>query len=107
MERRSKGLSRFTRTGHNNLAKKSSSVVQPMLRLLGIAAAILVMADRSFAQSSPDPTPDQCRQIKEAVAQYGYAAARRHALENYGPEAVRVGDKCLTNQPRARGRKRR
>jgi hypothetical protein len=77
-----------------------------MLRLLGIAAAILVMADRSFAQNSPNPTPDQCRQIREAVAQYGYAAARRHALENYGAEAVRVGDKCFANKPRASGRKR-
>ena len=25
------------------------------------------------------------------------AAARRHALETYGPEAVKTGDKCFTN----------
>src|SRR4029077_10387799 len=30
-------------------------------------------------------------------AQYGFAAARRHALETYGPEAVKTGDKCFTN----------
>lgn len=78
-----------------------------MPRLLGIAAAIFLVVDHAFAQNSPDPTPEQCRQIKEAVAQYGYAAAGRHALENYGPEAVRVGDKCFTNQQRASGRKRR
>jgi hypothetical protein len=31
-----------------------------------------------------------------AVAQYGFAAARQHALETYGPEAVKTGDKCFT-----------
>ena len=56
------------------------------------------MADYSFAQSSPDPTPMQCLLIKQAVAQYGFAAARQHALETYGPEAVKTGDKCFTKQ---------
>ena len=78
-----------------------------MTRLLTIAAAIVLMADHALAQGAPDPTPEQCQQIKDAVAQYGYAAARRHALENYGPEAVRVGDKCFAREPRASGRKRR
>jgi hypothetical protein len=36
------------------------------------------------------------------VAQYGFAAARQHALETYGPEAVKTGDKCFTPQPLAR-----
>jgi hypothetical protein len=44
----------------------------------------------------------QCQTIRLAVAQYGYAAARRHALETYGPEAAATGDKCLTDQERAR-----
>jgi hypothetical protein len=39
----------------------------------------------------------QCQLIRLAVAQYGFAAARRHALETYGPEAVKTGDKCFTN----------
>jgi hypothetical protein len=43
-------------------------------------------------------SPMQCQLIKQAVAQYGYAASRRYALENYGPEAVRTGDKCLVKQ---------
>jgi hypothetical protein len=69
--------------------------------LVGISLGIflgtfLLTADRSFAQSGPDPA--QCEQIKQAVAQYGYAAARQHALENYGPEAVRTGDQCLTER---------
>ena len=36
-----------------------------------------------------------CDQVKQAVATYGYAAARKHALENYGKEAVAFGDNCL------------
>jgi hypothetical protein len=40
----------------------------------------------------------QCQLIKLAVAQYGALAARRHALETYGPEAVKTGDKCFTKQ---------
>jgi hypothetical protein len=38
---------------------------------------------------------DYCDQVKQAVATYGYASARKHALENYGKEAVAFGDKCL------------
>jgi hypothetical protein len=67
------------------------------LRLLLLAGIVLLIGDYSFAQDSPDPTPMQCQLIKQAVAQYGFAAARRHALETYGPEAVKTGDKCFTN----------
>jgi hypothetical protein len=38
---------------------------------------------------------DRCDQVKQAVATYGYPAARKYALENYGQEAVAFGDKCL------------
>jgi hypothetical protein len=72
------------------------------LRALLLTGVILLMADYSFAQNSPDPTAMQCQMLRLAVAQYGYAAARRHALETYGPEAVKVGDKCFTEQERAR-----
>ena len=67
-----------------------------MPRLLLLTGVILLMADYSFAQYSPDPTPMQCQLIRLAVAQYGFAAARQHALETYGPEAVKTGDKCFT-----------
>jgi hypothetical protein len=63
-----------------------------MLRLLFLAGAFLLMAEYAFAQA---PNPMQCQQVREAVARYGYAAARRHALENYGAQAVRAGDQCL------------
>jgi hypothetical protein len=66
-----------------------------MPKLLLLTGVILLMADYSFAQ---DPTPVQCQLIRQAVAQYGYAASRRHALETYGPEAVKTGDKCFRKQ---------
>jgi hypothetical protein len=67
-----------------------------MPRFLLLADVILLMAGYSFAQEySADPTPIQCQLIKQAAAQYGFAAARRHALETYGPEAVSTGDKCF------------
>jgi hypothetical protein len=65
-----------------------------MLRFLLLTGAILLTTDYSFAQA---PSEMQCQQIKEAIARYGYAAARRHALETYGPEAVRTGDQCFTH----------
>ena len=73
-----------------------------MPRLLLLTGVILPMANYTFAQDSRDPTPMQCQLIRSAVAQYGFAAARQHALETYGPEAVKTGDKCFTTQPLAR-----
>jgi len=72
-----------------------------MSRFLLVAGVILLMTDYSFAQSDPDPM--QCQQIRQAVAQYGFAAARQHALATYGPEAVKTGDKCFATQKK-RGR---
>ena len=63
-----------------------------MLRFVLLTCAILLVANNAFAQT---PSSGQCEQVREAVARYGYAAARRHALENYGPEAVRAGDQCF------------
>jgi hypothetical protein len=61
-----------------------------MLRFLLSIAVVLLMADYAFAQD-----PAQCEQVRAAAAQYGYAAARRHAMATYGPEAVRTGDLCF------------
>jgi hypothetical protein len=72
-----------------------------MSKFLPVAALVLLMTDYSLAQSGPDPA--QCEQIRQAVAQYGYSAARRHAMANYGREAVRAGDKCLTKRDRVKG----
>jgi hypothetical protein len=66
-----------------------------MSRMLLLIGLTLLATDCACAQDSPDPTPMQCHLIKLAVAQYGYSAARQHALETYGAEAVRTGDKCF------------
>jgi hypothetical protein len=73
-----------------------------MLRSLLVAAIILLTADYSFARYTQEPDPMQCQQIRQAVAQYGFAAARRHAMATYGPEAVKIGDKCFAKKPRRR-----
>jgi len=66
------------------------------------SATLLYVTNQSFAQTAPDPTSTQCQLIRLAAAQFGYAAARRHALETYGPEAVALGDKCFAEQEKAR-----
>jgi len=58
-----------------------------MMRVLVAVGVVLLLTNHSLAQAN-------CDQIREAVAKYGYAAARQHALIHYGPEAVREGDKC-------------
>jgi len=63
-----------------------------MLRFVLFIGALLVTADDALAQA---PSPEQCDQIKQAVAQYGYTAARRYAVVNYGPEAAKAGDLCF------------
>ena len=64
-----------------------------MTRILVAAGVLLLLTEYPSAQSN-------CEQIRQAVATYGYAAARRHAMENYGIEAVRVGDRCLMGHAR-------
>ncbi len=71
-----------------------------MPRFLVIIGFSLLMTGSAFAQ---DPTPMQCQMIRLAVAQYGYAAAKQHALQTYGPEAVRTGEKCFTKEARRGG----
>jgi hypothetical protein len=70
-----------------------------MTRFLVAAAAVFQLTDFSLAQyapaPAPAPNPAQCDQIRQAVATYGYDAARRHAMANYGAEAVKYGDRCL------------
>jgi len=70
-----------------------------MTRILVTIGLALLLTDYAAAQSAAN-----CDQIRQAVAQYGYAAARRHAMTHYGAEAVRAGDKCLTGVRGAGGR---
>ena len=76
------------------------AIVSRVLLLFGFG---LLAVNYAFAQDSPAPTAMQCHLIKLAVAQYGYAAARQHALEAYGPEAVKTGDKCFAKAQEASG----
>ena len=64
-----------------------------MARILVVVAVALVLASRAWAQSEGN-----CEQIRQAVAQYGYEEARRHALIHYGADAVAAGDKCLPKE---------
>ena len=72
-----------------------------MTRFLVAIAAVLQLTDFSLAQSAPNAA--ECEQIRQAVATYGYVAAKRHALANYGIEAVRYGDRCLAGRHKVRG----
>jgi hypothetical protein len=65
-----------------------------------VGAALLCAAPLDYSSAQSSPTSVQCQLIRLAVAQYGYAAARRHAVETYGPEAAKIGDKCFTKQAR-------
>jgi hypothetical protein len=68
-----------------------------MIRLILVAVGVaLLLTNSALAQSGAN-----CDQIRQAVAQYGYAAARAHAMANYGAQAVRNGDRCLAGMRRA------
>lgn len=73
-----------------------------MPRFTLVVSLILLMTGYAFAQYDQEPDPMQCQQIRQAAAQYGFAAARQHALATYGPEAVKMGDKCFAKSS-ARG----
>jgi hypothetical protein len=50
----------------------------------------LLWANGALAQSE-----GQCQQVRAAVAQYGYKAAKAHAQATMSPEAVRAADSCV------------
>lgn len=72
-----------------------------MLRLVVVAGAMALMTSGCFAQGA---SPAQCQQVRQAVAQYGYAGARQYALTHYGPAAVQAGDRCLSGHAGTRYR---
>ena len=67
-----------------------------MTRIFVAVGVALLSTSYAWAQSEAN-----CEQIRQAVAQYGYAAARAHAMEHYGADAVRNRDKCLGGGSRA------
>ncbi len=74
-----------------NLAARSIHAEVSALDWRYLSNAKLLFRSRLLLRSKPNAMPAN----KQAVAQYGFAAARRHALETYGPEAVKTGDKCF------------
>jgi hypothetical protein len=67
-----------------------------MTRIFVAVGVALLSTSYAWAQSEAN-----CEQIRQAVAQYGYAAARAHAMAHYGADAVRNGDKCIGRGGRA------
>ena len=73
-----------------------------MIRFVMAIGAAFLLTDPALAKPAQTaPTSADCEQIRQAVAQYGYAAAKRNALINYGKEAVIAGDRCLTKKDKA------
>jgi hypothetical protein len=60
-----------------------------MMRILFGVAFTVLLTNASMAQS-------YCDQVKQAIATYGYAAAKAHALAHYTRHEVAVADKCVS-----------
>jgi hypothetical protein len=60
-----------------------------MTKIVVATAFALLLTNSSFAQS-------YCDQVRQAVATYGYAAAKRHAMATYTRREVEVADRCVT-----------
>jgi len=60
--------------------------------------AALVGLPLFLTHASSAQTEDQCRQVRAAVAQYGYEAAKAHANAMMTPEEVRAASACLNHK---------
>jgi hypothetical protein len=79
-----------------------------MFRFLAAIGAACLLMHPLLVQSAPQPAqgrPQQvgpsasdCEEVRQAVARYGYAAAKRYAEIHYGKEAASYGDQCLTKR---------
>jgi hypothetical protein len=68
-----------------------------MRRILVAIGVVLLPTTCAWAQAQVD-----CEQIRQAIATYGYAAAREHAMTHYGSEAVKTGEEqCGIARPAA------
>ena len=66
-----------------------------MTRILVALGVALLLTNSALAQS-------YCDQVRQAVATYGYAAAKRHAMATYSREQVRIADRCVAVRHRTR-----
>jgi hypothetical protein len=65
--------------------------------LAAVAGLTLLSVNAASAQSH-----GQCEQVRAAVAQYGYKAAKAYAQANMSPEAVRAAETCVIGHSGAR-----
>ncbi len=63
--------------------------------LVAIGTAFVLTTTLSIESAQSGPGPGDCDQVRQAVATYGYSAARHYALVHYGKQAVAYGDRCL------------
>jgi hypothetical protein len=70
--------------------------IHRMIKTILVAAVGLtfLLADAASAQ-----TTDQCVQVRAAVAQYGYKAAKAHGDATLSPDEVRAASTCLKRNP--------
>jgi hypothetical protein len=66
-----------------------------MIRIPAAVVVALLMTNSSMAQS-------YCDQVRQAVATYGYAAAKQHAMATYTKHEVEVADRCVRGGHRTR-----
>jgi len=64
--------------------------------LAAVASSMLLSGHPALAQ-----TEGQCDQVRAAVAQYGYKAAKAHADATMSPGEVRAASRCLTQNASA------
>jgi len=60
----------------------------PMRKILAALGMLVLLTNASSAQF-------YCEQVMQAIAIYGYEAARQYAMTHYGREAVEAGDRCV------------
>ena len=66
-----------------------------MFRIPVAVVVALLLTSSSMAQS-------YCDQVRQAVATYGYAAAKRHAMATYSKREVEVADRCVRGGHRSK-----
>jgi predicted nucleic-acid-binding protein len=88
------GLLIFTKTVIDSLGVTQRE--PRMTRILVAVVVALLLTNSSIAQS-------YCDQVRQAVATYGYAAAKRHAMATYSKREVEVADRCVRGVRGVRG----
>ena len=75
------------------------------MRRIAVAVGLVLLSIECHAQSGP--SPDQCGQVRAAIAEHGLANARKHAMANYGlsPADLRNIEQTCGIGERSRGRR--